>query len=56
MSRRLESVLLGNGEQNESITPPIFKFFFSDCYSLELFVDACSVNKYTFIYRTNVLR
>lgn len=29
-----------------------FCFIFSDCYSLEIFVDACFVSKYTFIYRT----
>jgi len=46
--------LLGNGGENESITPPIF-FFFSDFYSLETFVGPCSVKKYAFIYRTNIL-
>lgn len=39
------------------LPPPHFFFlFFSDCFSSEIFADACFVNMYTFIYRTKVLR
>lgn len=38
------------------LLPPFLNIFFLVTYSLEIFVDACSVSKCIFIYRTNVCR